>query len=272
MPLPEPVDTSQATLQVTPGETLSLLVGGTGGYPVAPGTLISGHSGGVGGYGGGGPGGDGLPWIGLDDSPDYNDTGGCGGGGRSEITFGAGVITAGGGGGAGWGSVSGTPAAGGGAVGQTGSQVDVCYGNGSGGGAASGGGNGVGGAGGIGCGNPSPTNDDEAGENAVAGFGNGQPGGSTTGGVGGSDTTGYRGRGGGGGGGGFGAGGGGGASDSWSAGVGGGGGGRTLAGGITISGNGATPPNSTDPDIASAATPDNGGRIVLLVPINGACL
>jgi hypothetical protein len=62
---------SEGTLEVRPGEVLSIIVGETGGKP-------SNGRGGRGGFGGGGDGGDAVfNWA---------DNGGCGGGGRSQVT------------------------------------------------------------------------------------------------------------------------------------------------------------------------------------------
>lgn len=227
---------SEGELDVTPGETLSILVGGPGQDP-------AGVAGGAGGFGGGGDGGTGY-------SPTL-DLGGCGGGGRSEVVALAGALTAGGGGGGPGGGLTGTSAAGGGPSGQTPSQTSACYGNFTGGGGGHGGSNGEGGAGGIGCANGS------------MGLGSGQAGGASVGGNGGSDTLASRGRGGGGGGGGYGGVGGGGASESWSGGAGGGGGGRTTPGGVTLTGSGSIPAAASNPFRGAAGDVGQPGRVVL---------
>jgi len=232
---------SDGELPVTPGEILSITVGGAGQRPVA-------GFGGAGGFGGGGPGGD------ANVKDPAVDDGGCGGGGASEVVGTGGAITAGGGGGAGWGTVTGTSGAGGGPEGGTPSQLTAGYGDGSGGGGGYGGASGLGGAGGVGH------------TNHAYGTGNGEPGTVNTGGAGGSDLMSPRSRGGGGGGGGYGGGGGGGASESWSAGAGGGGGGRTVADGTTITGDGTTPANPDDPDRGQAGEPGHGGRVILTLP------
>lgn len=234
---------SGGTLAVTPGEVLSITVGGPG---LAPSDL---EHGGLGGFGGGGDGGDCLVVDLVNDLP------GSGGGGASRVVALAGSIVAGGGGGTGHGGFDGTLAAGGGLLGESGSRSDACYGDGSGGGAGAGGGAGVGGVGGLGC------------ADAVSGMGNGVAGTESAGGKGGNDLASPRCRGGGGGGGGHGGGGGGGASNSWSAGVGGGGGGVTTAGGTTTAGTGMTPGNADDPDRGrSAGGPGADGRVIIVVP------
>ena len=217
---------ADGTLDVTPGEVLSILVGGAGGACSA--------GVGTGGFGGGGDGGAGS-------------LGACGGGGRSEVVGVAGTITAGGGGGSGRGGAK-NGGAGGGALGQVGLPTgSACYGNGTGGIGGSGGGSGTGGAAGTGCA-------------GGLGTGSGSAGSATTGGKGGDGT-----RAGGGGGGGWGGGGGGGSSASWSAGAGGGGGGRTTAGGTTLTGDTATPPMASSPYRGTAGEPDKPGKVVLIL-------
>lgn len=230
---------SEGTLEVRPGEVLSIIVGETGGKP-------SNGRGGRGGCGGGGDGGDAVfNWA---------DNGGCGGGGRSQVTANNGKIIAGGGGSPGWGGATGTVGAGGGTVGGAGSQVAACY---AGNQAGSGGGAGAGatqvepGAGGVGC------------ADGLKDQGNGMRGGPLSGGKGGSDTSGSRGRGGGGGGGGLFGGGGGGASDMWSAGVGAGGSGSTVPGGLTSAGSASSPANAPDPERGVAGSADHAGLVLL---------
>ncbi|MBI5489640.1 MAG: hypothetical protein HY905_20065 [Deltaproteobacteria bacterium] len=227
---------SEGELEVTPGEVLSVIVGGAGLPPTA-------GTGGAGGFGGGGRGGDGVFNV--------NDAGGGGGGGRSEVVAAGGVIVAGGGGGVGWGGTLGRVAAGGGTMGQSAERTETCV-DGAGGGGGMAGGGGIGGTGGHGCTDLGPDT------------GNAFDGGETNGGEGGSDLNGSRGRGGGGGGGGWGGGGGGGASEGWSTGAGGGGGGRTTAGGTTEAGDGSTPARADDPDRWWAGDPDTPGRVLIL--------
>jgi hypothetical protein len=197
-----PGGSATATLPVTPGESLTVVVGGAGETPTESRSasdeergaqVLAGTAGNRGGFNGGGDGGD-------DESGETNPGGG--GGGATEIQR-AGVallIASGGGGGAGYNN-----AGNGGAGGESGDDGTDAFGSAAGGG-ASGGNGGAGGAGGSGG---------EAGAAGSAGQGGSGGDGLDSGGGGGGGATG---------------GGGGGANDADEQSGGGGGGGGSSAG------------------------------------------
>ena len=202
-----------ANITVTPGETLTVIVGGGGGAG------IYGLIGGLGGYGGGGSGGAyQVTWIASSG----------GGGGRSAIQRAANdLITAGGGGGGGGSyandSMPGVSGVGGGTTGGSGGNAGTGGGGGGGGGSQSAGGS--------------------AGTSvSVVGTGGSKYAGGTA-----ASSA----RPGGGGGGGYyggGSGGGGGDGTNWASGGGGGGGSSFTTGGSTLSGSGSNAANTGDAD------------------------
>ena len=222
----------QADVPATPGQTLTVLVGGNGGD-------ASLSTGGAAGFNGGGAGGAGLGFI--------NGAGGGGGGGASEVQAAGGtalLVAAGGGGAASDGNRAGSGGAGG-SAGTGGGDGSMAADNGGGGGP------GTAGAGG--------SAGQALGPDAGCGTA-GTAGGSGTGGAGGSP----RAAGGGGGGGAFG-GGGGGAGDCGGAGGGGGGGSSLVPSGGSASTDTTGVPLVTisyPAPTASIATPANGASYV----------
>ena len=217
---------AQATLAVTPGQTLTIMVGGPGGGDWGCFGLGGPSAGGLNGGGAGGCGGGAV-------GPTYFGPGGSGGGYSAVKNGGTFLVQAGGGGGSGS-CGAGDGGAGGGAVGIAGTSVANALGGGGGTSVA-------GGAGG--------------GSGATAGSAN-------TGGNGGSSQNG----GAGGGGGHFGGGGGGANSMGSAYGGGGGGGSSyaTGTGTLLITGAATIPGNITDPDyIGSAGSPDYPGLVVI---------
>ena len=252
---------AQATLSVTPGETLDIHVGGAG-------------SGGAFSGGGGGT----------------TSGGGGGGGGRSEVSRSGTSLTiaAGGGGGGGGDNSSATAGGAGGPGGDTSGSAGSASGSATGGGGgtdSAGGAGGTGGenngaAGALQTGGGGADGESNAGDDSKGTENNG---GTTNGGDGGQgDETGGGWAGGGGGGSGYYGGGGGGSSVSGNAGGGGGGGGSsyTISSAISTStgaGSGTAAGNNTDADYAgnagqggsggalsTAGTAGNDGRIVII--------
>ena len=227
---------AQATIAVTPGQNLTVLVGGAGGgawgcfggVAPSPGGL---NGGGTGGYG-----------HGTDTNKTYFGPGG-GGGGYSAVKNGIVFILQAGGGGGNATCAAGSGGAGGGVAGEKGENVG-CSGGGGGGTST------AGGAGGFmsGCYFPH-----------VAG----SAGSANTGGNGGSLQNG-----GGGGGGHFGGGGGG--ADGWGSAYGGGGGGgsgyviSTATAPVLTTGSGNTPANITDSDYINGAGYANSPGLVVI--------
>ncbi|CAB1057424.1 Beta-galactosidase (EC [Olavius sp. associated proteobacterium Delta 1] len=227
---------AQATLSVTPGETLDIHVGGGGGGGTFSGT-----------YSGGGGGGGGRSEVSRSGTSLVVGAGGAGGGGGDNST-----ATAGGAGGAGGGTtgIAGSPSSGaGGGAGATAS---------------------AGGAGGTGGGNPGSAGASQTGgagadgRDAAGADGSLNNGGTTSGGDGGQGdvTAGF----GGGGGGGSGYFGGGGGSGSLILDAGGGGGGGGSSYTITTAidtdndaGSGQSAGNNTDADYAGGAGQGGGG-------------
>jgi len=208
---------AQATISVTPGESLEVKVGGGGG----------GGGGGIGSNGGGG------------------------GGGYSALLRGATFLIQAGGGGGGSATLTGNGGAGGGVSGVAGTTSSGARGGG-GGTASAGGAGGTGFAGGDGAAGSA----NQGGTGGIAGDGSGGgagAGGTNGGGAGGPTGTGTSDAGGGGGGGRFGGGGGEAASASGIAGGGGGGGSSLVTGTNTVqtAGSGTTPGNNTDTDYIS---------------------
>ena len=141
-----------ATLAITPGATITIVVGGHGGTPPAPDGCPNPSVGGAGGFNGGAIGG----------GATGNNCAGSGGGGASDVRIGGSRMVVGGGGGGG--SLAFAGGAGGGTVGVNGAGTVPSFGGGGGGTQSAGGafGNGdqdgspgalgVGGAGGTNCG------------------------------------------------------------------------------------------------------------------------
>jgi len=231
----------EATLAVTPGDTLAVVVGAGGGAGRNENTAINVLSpGGAGGVPGGGDGGDVMPngWIGPS---------GGGGGGLSAISSGMQplIVVGGGGGGAGDSSDIGVPRGGvGGATGGTGGGAITASNGGRGGTATAGGAGGAGTIDGV-------AGASLRGADAPASQGNG------------------RGAGGGGGGGLFGGGSGSSGNSSDTSGGGGGGSSFCVVPAMLISGIARQAGNAADPDAMGAGTggtrttAGTGGRAVL---------
>lgn len=229
-----------ATYTVTPGETLTVYVGGAG-------------AGATSNTSGGGGGGGGYSSLYRSTTPLAIAAGGGGGGGGRTGTD---VTQTGGAGGAGGGTTGATGSVGGGAATTTGGGGGTQSAGGAGGTVTSSGNNGSAGsslAGGAGADGRTGSGTD----------GSGAAGGLATGGAGGSVASTSRGGGGGGGSGYFGGGGGSGSQGTSTGASGGGGGSSFTAAGATsvtnTAGSGTAPGNSGDPDRAGAGSAGSGG-------------